>query len=280
MSVTPVAEPATVVENTKMAFVFATFTSNDPVPQKPGHYSAKITFGDGTKGTGRITFDGTTFSVSAVHKYKKQGIYDYELAIRDKVDKTSSGVGSTISVTSVTGTAFTDVSTNFASFFAHAYGGSFQANGLNYTNGAVTATRIPDDQDEVYPQSASIISARALASFSTVAETFGFIPGTTGGSFDALFDVNGKNFNVTGQAGAVSMGSAYRLGRSGNGNTFSSQTSDNPDGRDHLITFEMSGLPNQQAGTRTVVLFWEDTLSAQSDFDYNDMVVELTTTAF
>lgn len=280
MSVTPAGVPATVVENTKMALVFATFTSTDPAPQKPAHYSAKITFGDGTKGTGKITFDGTTFSVTAAHKYKKQGIYTFQVAIRDKVDKTNTDAGSTVSVTSASGTPFTEVSTNFAPILEHAYGGTFQKSGLNYTNGTVTATRIPDNQDEIYPQSASIISARALAALSTVAETFGFFPGTSGGSFDALFDVVGKNYNVTGQSGPVTMSGPYRLGRTGNGNTFSSQTADNPDGRDHLITYEITGLPGQQAGTRTFVLFWEDTLSSFSDFDYNDMVIELTTAAF
>jgi len=49
--------------------------------------------------------------------------------------------------------------------------------------------------------------------------------------------------------------------------TYTSDESDN-EGRDHLVTYEITGL-----GARTFLLFWED--RSNGDFDYNDSVIQL-----
>src|SRR5207253_6215587 len=77
--------------------------------------------------------------------------------------------------------------------------------------------------------------------------------------------------------GEVPMGMPYRLGRGGEGNLFSSNQADNVDKRDHLVTYEIGGLPGQPANVTTRVLFWEDLPAPSSDFDFNDFVVELKT---
>ena len=172
---------------------------------------------------------------------------------------------------------FTEVATDPTQVFDHAYGGTFKQDGLNFSNGDVTAARVDDGQDQIWHQADAIVGARAIASFAFLRQSFGFYGGTSGGTFTPLFDVTGTGFNVGGESGALPMTNDYRVARGGEGDAFSSRSSDNRDGRDHLITYAVTGLPHQPSNVSTWMLFWEDVPAPAADFDFNDLVVELKT---
>ena len=119
-----------------------------------------------------------------------------------------------------------------------------------------------------------------IAALSTKTQSFGFIGGTTGGNYNNLFDVSGTGTGVTGSSGPVNIGSPFRFAQNSEGSIFSSSPLDTPDGRDHMLTYEVTGTPGQTSAQRKFVLFFEDTNSSVSDFDYNDLVVEVTTGVF
>lgn len=172
---------------------------------------------------------------------------------------------------------FTEVHTHSRAIFKHAYGGPFRRDGLNFSNGEITATRVDDAGDQIWQQSDAIVSARAVAAFSRMHQTFGYFNGTGGGTLNPLFTVTGRNFHVAGETGALPMIGKYRLGREGEGRVFSSSPTDNKDGRDHMVTYAITGIPNQPSNVQTWMLFWEDKPARTSDFNFNDLVVELKT---
>jgi hypothetical protein len=157
----------------------------------------------------------------------------------------------------------------------HTYGGDFVANGTNFSNGSVTATRLDDDNDAVWAKT-DISSARTVAAFAKRKQSFGYFGGSSGGEFQKLFDVSGTTgFDVSGSAaglGSVLDGS-IRFGRGEKlTKAFSSLSSENRDGRDHMITYKVSGLEGQNEPV--YLMFWEDKWGKRSDFDFNDLVVE------
>jgi hypothetical protein len=163
-----------------------------------------------------------------------------------------------------------------APILSHALGGTFTAEGNNFTNGSITATQLNDDDDQIW--TGSIISAQAVAAFSSIPEYFGYISGTGPGHFVNLFTASGTGYDVTGTSGPVAIDGAYQLSRSGINSTFSSDPANNPDqGFVHLLAYSITGLPNQAPNTQTTMLFWEDMASEYSDWDYNDLVVKLVT---
>jgi hypothetical protein len=114
-------------------------------------------------------------------------------------------------------------------------GGTFTPVGENFTNGAVTATRVDDALDTTWTNAGNPV----------------FISGTT-----ALTDT------VTYDA----VQSKYVLSRNG-GISFTSDPADNFDGKDHMITYEISG------PVSGYMLFFEDTKLIDHDFDFNDVVL-------
>jgi hypothetical protein len=160
------------------------------------------------------------------------------------------------------------------SILSHVLGGTFTANGNNFTNGSLTATQLDDVAEQIWQQ--PIISAQAVAAFSEDPEIFGFIGGTGPGNFTPLFTASGTGYDVTGSTGPAVTPSSYQLARSGT-DTFSSVSADNSDKDVHLLAYSITGLPNQAPDTRTWMLFWEDTIAQYSDWDYNDLVVKLVT---
>jgi hypothetical protein len=158
----------------------------------------------------------------------------------------------------------------------HTYGGNFVANGANFSNGSVTATRVDDGNDAVF-SSTEITSARTVAAFAKRKQAFGYFGGSSGGAFQKLFDVSGTSgFDVGGTAdglGSVLDGS-IRFSRSEKlTKAFSSLASENRDGRDHMITYKVTGLEGQT--NPVYLMFWEDKWGRRSDFDFNDLVVEV-----
>lgn len=155
----------------------------------------------------------------------------------------------------------------------HVYGGNFSADGVNFSNGTLTATRIDDANDASWTQQVS--SVRPLANFAKRKQALGFFEDADGAS-NALFSVTGSKFDVSG--GATSPGAhlngSIRAGRYANvERAFSSLPSQNRDHVDHLVSYRLSG---PEIENPTYVLFWEDKWGPKSDFDFNDLVVEVT----
>lgn len=153
----------------------------------------------------------------------------------------------------------------------HLLGGDFIANGLNFANGSITATRLSDQQDQDF--TGRTFQAQAVARFSNYTQSFG----VWNNSFQKRFDVIGNHYNVTGSA-TIDMTNLSAFGRSGNSGTDSSISSQNADHRDHLVTYKITGdQPNAE-----YMLFWEDlNLSpslrgGRTPRDFNDLVIELT----
>src|SRR4051812_9121174 len=90
-----------------------------------------------------------------------------------------------------------------ADILSHAYGGTFTANGLNYTNGTVTATRMDDSANAKFNFS--------VASIVTIGKFSGWSQGLGYGNVDSptqLFDVTGNGFTAAGNVSSFDAGSS------------------------------------------------------------------------
>ena len=257
------------------AYVLASFTTTDS-PLKAKNYTATVNFEDGSSGTAKIKPAKHTFSVVATHKYLDPGTFTVPVTITDKLDGTSETVSANVNVIPThTKNGLTQAKGSRSVYFQSFFGGAWVQVGNNYRGKKITATRIADAKDITW--SGNIVSAVAIGAYSGSSQQFGFFPGTSGGSYTNLFNVSGSNANVSGGVGSTSMPATYRLGRTGSNDvTLSSNPGNNPDGRDHMITYQLKGLAGVPAGETTYVVFWEDTPNASSDFDFNDLIVELT----
>lgn len=180
----------------------------------------------------------------------------------------------------------------------HIYGGTFSLDDTyDYNNGSLTALRIsdtapqngglpyndpgPNTTDQLW--SASMFQATAEANFAELSTTpFGYIPGASGGTFKSLFSVTGTQYNVTG-SGSFSPSGTFRTAAQNKYGMLSSLPSDNIDtadssldGKDHIVTYEIDGLPGSD---KTWLLFFDDygDNGKDGDFDYQDLVIQLKT---
>lgn len=116
-----------------------------------------------------------------------------------------------------------------------------------------------------------VVDVRARARFAGYSQSFGFDPGADGGAYTPLLTVSGSGFNVSGSARNVSLGHLVAFVRGGQNGPHYSVDSLNADRRDHLLTYEISGL-----GGKTWLLLWEDLKLPGGDADYNDLAVDVT----
>ena len=164
-----------------------------------------------------------------------------------------------------------------AAILSHAYGGDFVADGLGFTNGNVTAVRCDDSDpaggyaDQCW--TANLLTARALARFGGFEQCLGVVLGKAGGLAQELFTVSGSGFNVAGSVDGLDLSSGpFRFTRGGEGEPCTSFDTDNILGHDQMVSYRVTG-PN---GLDRFVLFFEDSTAAQnSDWDFNDLVVEI-----
>jgi hypothetical protein len=184
--------------------------------------------------------------------------------------------------------------------------------GPSYTDGTVTATRIPDlyydggswgpgsnlnvltgstsDTDQVWEDGRTISTAKAR--YAGYDQTFGYYLGSSGGTYQPLFEVvdedpdNDDDFgiDVDGE-GEVVFSGPWRWGRSGkdddlNTNYHSSLDAENPDEVNHMVTYRLDGVAAEDVGVW--LTFWEDLnqnrCGCGSDWDYNDLVVQIIAT--
>jgi hypothetical protein len=156
-----------------------------------------------------------------------------------------------------------------AQILSHTYGGTFVATGSGFTNGVVTASRVDDKADAAW--AGGRVSLTPVAMFAGSNQTLGMSVGTKGGSYQSLFsanqfgylpaastdvDLGGKDVRFT-----LTSASLFRA---------SSLAADNPAG-DQLISYKIDGLGGKD---NTYLMFWEDVPLANSDRDYNDLVVQ------
>lgn len=165
--------------------------------------------------------------------------------------------------------------TGVADVLEHVYGGSFDAIGVDYTNadGSVTARRLDDASDQLWT---GTYAAEIVGRFSGYTQAFGQM--TTWG-FQQLAEIGEEGFNTrVSDHFTVTLTQPTALARAGNSGTQSSRDIDNRDGRDHMITYAVDGLPS---GASVWLLFWEDLNAGQkvtkgrSSSDFNDLVVVL-----
>lgn len=156
-----------------------------------------------------------------------------------------------------------------AAILGNAYGGSFSAlsDGLSFSNGTITASRV-DDAANKGPFAPVSFDARALAAFSSATQSFGIY---SGGVFSTLFTLTGTGFNATGSGQGAPIAS-FEFARTGAGAQYRSDEAGNPDGADHIVTYAITGLGD---GKMTRVMFFEDSKAPKGDFDFNDMVIEV-----
>jgi hypothetical protein len=177
------------------------------------------------------------------------------------------------------------------------YGGNFVKSGVNYSNGTVNVLRIDDSMTnngvlgmvDGGPGTASdqiwhdgFTDAFAKVRYAKDNQAFGYWEGTSGGTYQKLFDVSGTGYAVSGGTLLADMrGKSWRWGRSRYTNgQMSSLPTENVDDADHMVTYQVQGLPNSR-GQTVWLLFWEDRNLGDtpntgfSDRDINDLVVEL-----
>jgi hypothetical protein len=157
--------------------------------------------------------------------------------------------------TSVSPTPYGD-ERDIAEILQHVYGDS------------VTATRVDDNDDSLW--SGVVTSIKALARFAGNGQNFGTFDGTT---FTSLMNTSGTGYNIAGEvSGPIALVDGTAFARQGGGSTVSTNAAYNSDGRDHAVTYQLSG---DAFTTPTYVLFFEDLIGG-GDNDFNDLAVQLT----
>jgi hypothetical protein len=165
------------------------------------------------------------------------------------------------------------VEKNELRIFDHIYGGHFTQDGLNFSsNSGITATRV----DNASPWTGQIVSAKTEAVFGNHSRGYGVGYSDASGQTTSLFGVKGHGYKVGGASGPVTPAGDFSLVRTG-GQPLSSNVAANADGREHLITYSITGLKSDTGGAvKTWLTFWEDK-PAHTGWDYNDLVVEMKT---
>ncbi len=119
--------------------------------------------------------------------------------------------------------------------------------------------------------------AKAEARFAAYTQDFGYLPNVTGSaSFQSLFNVTATDTGYLGGSPSATFsimhGNIFRFADNPNcAPLWSSQVNDNSDGMDHMWTFAIIGGPS----TDNYAIAWEDLPEESSDFDYQDLVVEI-----
>jgi hypothetical protein len=177
------------------------------------------------------------------------------------------------------------------------YGGTFTLeDGVDYSNGTLTAVRVsdtlpntsslsytnpgPNATDQTWAAS-SLTATVKFSQAEYVSSPFGYFPGASGptSAFVPLFSVTGGTFSASG-TGSFSPSGVFRLGADNIYGYLSSSPSDNADGNDHMITYQIQGLPGPD--TTWLVAFNDygnDGTGSTEDayYDFQNLVVQLQT---
>ncbi len=117
-----------------------------------------------------------------------------------------------------------------------------------------------------------IVTSFAMARYAGYTQQFGYTTDLTIPSYTNVLDVSGYGYGVSG-SGTIDFapGTRWAWARTGNyGGTEYSLDSLNSDGKDHMVTFQILNQPY-----KTWVMAFEDLSFCSSDWDYNDLVIEI-----
>jgi hypothetical protein len=180
------------------------------------------------------------------------------------------------------------------------YGGTFtkKANGVDYTNGSITAQRLID-KGVAAPSNLSVpasglpgdnqwigpapVSITVKAKFAAHNATFGYFDDTTSvAKWVPLISTSQLDSPIT---AVLPVNFRWGLKNNTTGSVFTSRLEDNVEGTgsnrqayDHMVSYKMLGLPNSQYRSEWA-LFWEDLKAADcSDWDFNDAAITVSTT--
>jgi hypothetical protein len=139
---------------------------------------------------------------------------------------------------------------------------------LEYLFGANNWARVDDTADSLW-------SAGSGADVRAVAKYAGYSQNIWAGSQD-LFSVTSGNFAslTTGATAAITQTGTFRFLDKSGGIDWNSVFSDNPDLRDHMVTFRITNHGGVNYSVGDYVIAWED-LGRGGDYDYNDAVFRL-----
>jgi hypothetical protein len=173
------------------------------------------------------------------------------------------------------------------------YGGAFTLeDGVDYSNGTLTAVRVsdttpqtgglgyanpgPNAADQLW-ESGGAVTAKVVESQAEDASSpFGYFLGGSGGTFTSLFSITGNNspYGVTG-SGSFNPGSqVFRFAVDNKFGYMSSLPSQNVDGNDHMVTYEIDGLTGTD---KTWLLFFNDYGDNGTDaqYQYQNLAVQI-----
>ncbi len=173
------------------------------------------------------------------------------------------------------------------------YGGDFSASGVDFTGGGAGGTISAIRWDDSLPPNNTLaifgptagsaadqfwtdgkINVTAVARFAGNSQELGIDKGS---GFESLFAIGGSSLAVSGNATQDLTGKSWNWIRrdEGGGTSFNSDETKNADGLDHMVTYQITGLPTNET---VWLLCFEDLsgpLDGGSDRDFNDLVVEV-----
>ncbi|MGB0767569.1 MAG: PEP-CTERM sorting domain-containing protein [Phycisphaeraceae bacterium] len=164
------------------------------------------------------------------------------------------------------------------------YGGDFEPVGRDFSNGVYNIVRIDDESDQRYDIEGW--SAVGVARWANAFQMFGTLD-----RGPIFFVTGGQGGEVFGSIDDQPGGSDIAFARLGTDTVTADVWTDqslNPGGRDHFVTYRVElidppAIEDDGSGliTTTYLLFGEDTPEGAQfeDFDFTDIVVELTVTA-
>jgi hypothetical protein len=193
--------------------------------------------------------------------------------------------------TTVTPTAASDIYSK-PNILDHIYSGNFtlEGDGVDYSNGSLTAVRVsdflpsssttdspgPNATDQLWQSAGDVQSAVEVYS-TTYSKTtsFGYIP--TGGTYQTLFGISGTGYTPSGSGSFTPGAETFSFAAQNQSGLLSTLPSQNKDGADHFVTYEVDGLGGN---AKTWLLFLDDYGGSGSnpDFDFDDLVFQVTTT--
>lgn len=129
----------------------------------------------------------------------------------------------------------------------------------------------PNLTDQIWTDGTVVCLAKAR--YAGYSQQFGYTVNLTTPTYVNLLNVSGSGYGVSGsQTVSFSPGTTWAWARTGDqGGTQYSLDSLNADGLSHMLTFQILNQPYN-----TWVVAFEDITGSGSDWDYNDLVVELT----
>ena len=156
------------------------------------------------------------------------------------------------------------------------FGGTFVADGANFSNGSINAVRLDDSHDQIYGPGEYDMTV--VAKFAAPEESVDFIYGRTGMDFWRMQNVSGFGYDITGTQGAlINFNGHFRWALDDEKGMYTSQPSDNPNQQDAMITYRIKGESDKLV--HYVLLFENldpDKPGHKTRNDYNDLVLSVT----